>query len=126
MKRIGAISGDSDDKKVESSDAPRAVVAPKPTPSASASKPKPAASVKPGESKKPVPKTATPKTAATKTSTPKTAAPKAKPSGTTQAAKSSGAKSPTVKELREQAKAKGIKGYSSMTKAELLNAVGGA
>ena len=71
-------------------------------------------------------KTATPKTAATKTSTPKTAAPKAKPSGTTQAAKSSGAKSPTVKELREQAKAKGIKGYSSMTKAELLNAVGGA
>ena len=30
---------------------------------------------------------------------------------------------PTVAELRQQAKAKGIKGYSSMTKAQLLNAL---
>ncbi|MGV9827778.1 Rho termination factor N-terminal domain-containing protein [Gordonia sp. NPDC003429] len=88
---------------------------------------------------------ATPAPAASKLAT-KTAAAKpadsAKPSGDTPgggkqgaakptaakpaAAKTTKSAAPTVRELRARAKSEGVKGYSSMTKAQLIDALNGA
>ena len=65
-------------------------------------------------------KTAT-KTPADKTPADKTTTAKKTPAKKTPAKKA--AATPTVAELRQQAKAKGVKGYSTMTKAKLLDAL---
>ena len=69
----------------------------------------------------PAKKAAAAKKTADKTPADKTTTAKKAPAKKTPAKKA--AATPTVAELRQQAKAKGVKGYSTMTKAKLLDAL---
>ncbi|MYR07833.1 hypothetical protein GTV32_16670 [Gordonia sp. SID5947] len=95
-------SADADPTPATVPGLPDAKAAPKP---AATSTPKPAASAK-SQSKTPAKKTPVKKTSGSKAS----------------GSRASGA--PTVAQLRSEAKDKGIKGYSTMTKAQLLKALG--
>ena len=117
---VPGVAGDDASQKSTGASSPKTVAAPPAkkaiTTGASTTADKPAKSAAPTKSAAST-ASAPKKPAAKKTAAKKPTAKKAA------AKKSAGTKTPTVAELRSTAKSKGVKGYSTMTKAQLLAAL---